>query len=98
MGKRAVMLSIATATPAIMPRLISATVATIGVAPQDEMDRGKTCFIGRRLDCGRQLFNFSLSAVGRRLAAFRKGRARCGGWDFATTKKSICLPVCGRLP
>jgi len=62
------------------------------------MDRGKTCFIGRRLDCGRQLFNFSLSAVGRRLAASRKGRARCSGWNFATTKKSICLRVCGRIP
>src|SRR6266487_5798938 len=42
MAKRAVMLRIATATPAIRPRIMSATVATVGVAPQDEMDRGKT--------------------------------------------------------
>jgi len=42
MAKRTVMLSIATAIPAIMPRIMSATVATIGVAPQDEMDYGKT--------------------------------------------------------
>jgi len=36
------MLSIATVTPAMKLRIISATDATIGVGPQGEVDRGDT--------------------------------------------------------
>jgi hypothetical protein len=53
------MLSIATVTPLMKLRAISATDATIGVGPQGEMDRGDTRLVlcagthNRVFECGR---------------------------------------------